>query len=329
MFQRLTSGRDTPDIDWVRSFVKLCGALRNFVKEHFAKGLSWNPSGVPPEQALKDIKIKSPTTSSTAALRESRGSAPPPPPPPLPQFDIPPPPPPPPAGAAKAGPADMGAVFDQLNRGESVTAGLRKVDKSEMTHKNPSLRAQAPVPTRSDSTGRVSPAPGKKPDSLRAKKPSRKELEGNKWSIENFDNESSPLEIDAEKHHSILISRCKATTIRVNGKANAISIDNCGRLDLIVDSLVSSVSIVSSQNFRMQVLGSLPSIELDKVDGAVVYLSAESLGTEVYTSKCTSINITLPPKGEQDDSVECPVPEQIRSWIEGGKVVSEIVKQEG
>jgi adenylyl cyclase-associated protein len=28
-----------------------------------------------------------------------------------------------------------------LNKGEAVTQGLKKVDKSEMTHKNPELRA--------------------------------------------------------------------------------------------------------------------------------------------------------------------------------------------
>ncbi|KAL0575070.1 hypothetical protein ABG067_009068, partial [Albugo candida] len=33
------------------------------------------------------------------------------------------------------------AVFAEINKGSSVTANLRKVDKSEMTHKNPSLRA--------------------------------------------------------------------------------------------------------------------------------------------------------------------------------------------
>lgn len=35
----------------------------------------------------------------------------------------------------------MGAVFSQLNKGEDITKSLRKVDKSEMTHKNPELRA--------------------------------------------------------------------------------------------------------------------------------------------------------------------------------------------
>ncbi len=63
----------------------------------------------------------------------------------------PPPPPPPPVQAASPGSAapsaaGVAAVFADLNRGEEVTKGLRKVDKSEMTHKNPSLRAGNTVP---------------------------------------------------------------------------------------------------------------------------------------------------------------------------------------
>lgn len=77
----------------------------------------------------------------------------------------------------------MGAVFSELNKGEGVTKGLRKVDRSEMTHKNPALRAGSVV---SDSSARgKSPAPGKKPkpESMRVKKPPKKELDGNKWTI--------------------------------------------------------------------------------------------------------------------------------------------------
>lgn len=41
----------------------------------------------------------------------------------------------------------MSAVFAALNQGEGVTKGLKKVDKSEMTHKNPELRASGAVPS--------------------------------------------------------------------------------------------------------------------------------------------------------------------------------------
>ena len=86
----------------------------------------------------------------------------------------------------------LGAVFGELNKGEAVTKGLRKVNADQMTHKNPSLRAGSTVPTRSDSASSISsvsrgksPAPGKKPkpESMRTKKPPTKKLEGNKWII--------------------------------------------------------------------------------------------------------------------------------------------------
>lgn len=71
------------------------------------------------------------------------GGAPPPPPPPPPPVPPPPPGALPPASVAGGG---VAAVFAELNRGTEVTKNLRKVDKSEMTHKNPSLRASSTVP---------------------------------------------------------------------------------------------------------------------------------------------------------------------------------------
>ena len=36
----------------------------------------------------------------------------------------------------------MGAVFGDISKGADVTKGLKKVDRSQMTHKNPELRNQ-------------------------------------------------------------------------------------------------------------------------------------------------------------------------------------------
>jgi adenylyl cyclase-associated protein len=95
---------------------------------------------------------------------------------------------------------------------------------------------------------------------------------------------------------------------------------------LIIDSLVSSVDVIKCPNFAIQVIDTLPTILLDQVDGAIVYLSKESLNTEIFTSKCSSINISLP---VEDDYTENPVPEQMRSYIKNGKVISEIVEHAG
>lgn len=234
----------------------------------------------------------------------------------------------------------MNAVFAQLNQGDTVTSGLRKVDKSQMTHKNPSLRAGSTVPEQSDSQTSLgspinrgkSPAPGKKPkpESMRAKKPPRKDLEGSKWYVEYFDNVSDVIEINAQQSQSILISRCNKTIVKVTGKANAISIDNCNGLSIIVESLVSSLEVIKSTKFALQVDGVVPTLLLDQVDGATVYLSPASINLEVFTSKTTGTNILLPPKeGTDDDTTECPLPEQIKSYVKDGVLVSEIVEHAG
>jgi len=80
----------------------------------------------------------------------------------------------------------------------------------------------------------------------------------------------------------------------------------------------------------VQVDGVVPTVLLDQVDGATIYLSRESMGTEVFTSKSSSVNIVLPPKNETEgDDKECALPEQIRSVIKNGAIVSEIVAHAG
>ena len=135
--------------------------------------------------------------------------------------------------------------------------------------------------------------------------------------------------IEATIVQSILITKCKKTTIQIKGKANAISIDNSPRASIVLDSLVSSIDIIKCPNFALQVMGTLPTILLDQVDSASIYLGPESLGTEIISSKCSSININLPPASEDDDYTEHPVPEQFKTYIKDGKLVSEIVEHAG
>ncbi|KAJ5247495.1 hypothetical protein N7468_002478 [Penicillium chermesinum] len=314
--------KDRTHIQYIQAYYQIFKALGAFLQKHYPKGLTWNnESGVDALEALKQVKSGPASSPAVPSLNVPGGGAPPPPPPP----GIPP------APAPSAPAPDMSAVFDQLNQGEQITSGLRKVDKSEMTHKNPSLRAGSTAPGSSAGRGK-SPAPSKKPkpESMRTKKPPRKDLEGNKWLVENFEAPEGIIEIDAAQNQSILISRCNKTIVKVNGKANAIAIDNCNGLSLIVDSLVSSLDIIKSPKFALQIDGTVPTVLLDQVDGATIYLGQASLATEVFTSKCSAVNIMLPPKeGTDDDTKECPLPEQLKSYIKDGVLVSEIVEHAG
>jgi len=310
--------------------------MTEYVKEHFKTGLTWNnKDGIDVLDAMHQVQsgVATPRASHTT------GAPAPPPPPPLPNLNdngVPTPPPPPPAGGAAKG-GDMTAIFDQLNQGAAVTAGLRKVDKSEMTHKNPALRAGSSVPQRSGSQTSTdsrskSPMPARKPDSLKSKKPGKKELDGNKWIVENFENTGNEIiEIPAELNHSIIISKCSKCIIQVKGKANAISIDNCTGLSLLVQSLVSSIDVIKSPKFAVQVDGVLPTILLDQVDGGQIYLQPASMKSppEIVTSKCSAINIVTPPVGAEDDSRETPLPEQLRSYFQNGRLLTEVVEHAG
>ena len=84
--------------------------------------------------------------------------------------------------------------------------------------------------------------------------------------------------------------------IKVNGKANAISVDNCTSLSLLVESLVSSLDVIKSPKIQVQIDGVVPTVLLDQVDSATLYVSKDSMATEMFTTKCTNVNVVLPPK---------------------------------
>ena len=152
----------------------------------------------------------------------------------------------------------------------------------------------------------------------------------NRVTQENFDKHPTPIEIDVEISHSVLISKCNNTTIILKGKGNAVTIENTNRLSLVVESLVSTVDVVKSQNFALQVMGTIPTVLLDQLDGAQIYLSKESSGTRVYSSKSASINLNVI-SGPEEDYKEIPLPSQICSYFDEdkGDVVNEIVSHAG
>ncbi len=148
----------------------------------------------------------------------------------------------------------MGAVFSQLNQGEGITKALKKVDSSQQTHKNPELRGTAPVPDAGAGAGAGAGAkagPPKipsKPATMRAKKPAKTALEGNKWMIEYHEDNRSIVIDQTELSHTVNIFNCKNCTIQVRGKVNAVSMgESClyGSLSKAVASMDSRLTLTS------------------------------------------------------------------------------------
>ncbi|KAM9896779.1 hypothetical protein OXX79_007276 [Metschnikowia pulcherrima] len=317
--------KDAVHAEWVKSFLAVFDALRTYVKEFHTTGPSWNPKG----KSLKESLAISESTSSDTKLaappaKGTSGGAPPPPPPP----------PAPPANlfedSADSGKAGgLSAVFADLNKGSDVTAGLKKVDKSQMTHKNPELRNQASLQRK--------PTPPKKPSALSTKsnvpqkKPARKELvDGSKWIIENFTSAdaSEPIVIQVEKDQSVFIGKTNGVTIQIKGKGNAVSISETTKTGVVVESLISGVDVIKSLKFGVQVTGVVPLISVDKCEEGSIYLSQESVdaNSQIISSNTTALNINVL---EGQDFKEIPVPEQLSHTIRNGKLVTEVVEHAG
>lgn len=91
------------------------------------------------------------------------------------------------------------------------------------------------------------------------------------------------------------------------------------------------MDVVKANNFALQVLGTVPTVMLDQIDSAQIYLSKESIATKLFTSKSDGINVNILAGGPDDDYKEVPLPSQICSYYseEKGELVSEIVAHAG
>lgn len=97
-----------------------------------------------------------------------------------------------------------------------------------------------------------------------------------------------------------------------------------------MDSAVASLAISASPSFTVQVLGKVPTILVDGTDGGQIYLSRESLDAEIITAKTSAINVSLPVEGEEDGIFEeKAVPEQLKTVVVNGKLVTTIVEHSG
>lgn len=296
---------------WVKTYLGVFEELKTYVKAYHMAGVSWNKDGV---EFGKTDKSKSVAPSP----EKSSGGPPPPPPPPAPPasvFEAQSSPPTEPSGG-------IGAVFAEINQGQDIAKGLKKVDRSLQTHKNPELRGSSSIPDRAP------PPRPKKPNTLKTKKPPRKELVGNKWFIENYENESEPIVLEANIDESVFVGNCSNLLIQVKGKINAVSLNACDSTSIVVDSTISGIELIKCVKFGVQVENTLPQITLDKCDGGNIYMSKESLQAELYTSCSTAVNVNYP-VGDDGDFVEYPLPEQFKHSFGGGKLNSAVFEHAG
>ncbi|XP_071992600.1 adenylyl cyclase-associated protein 1 [Engystomops pustulosus] len=306
---------DKKHVDWVRSYLNIWTELQNYIKENHTTGLSWRKTG--PKAG--------PTISAPCAPSAPKVGPPPPPP-----GGPPPPPPPAPTSAPSDDSVARSQLFAQLNQGENITRALKHVSDDMKTHKNPALKSQSgqvrsgpkpftsPKPTNLGSPA-AKPAPKKEPPVL--------ELEGKKWRVENHDNASNLVISDTELKQVVYVYKCVNSTLQIKGKINSITIDNCKKLGLVFEDAVGIVEIINARDVKVQVLGKVPTISINKTDGCHVYLSKDSLSCEIISAKSSEMNVLVQNSGGEFS--EFPVPEQFKTVWNGAKLVTTVTEIAG
>mgnify|MGYP003329717538 CR=1 FL=1 len=81
---------------------------------------------------------------------------------------------------------------------------------------------------------------------------------------------------------------------------------------------MSGVEIINCQSVKVQVMGLVPNVQVDKTDGFHMYLSDASVNCQFITAKSSEMNISL--VNADGDPTEVPIPEQFRTvWNEKTK----------
>ena len=358
---------------WLRELRALAMALKEHVKVTAPQGPAWGVG----------------VGSAAAAAAAAPPPPPPPPPPQPQQQQSqqrraappPPPPPPPPGGpgsllkkeaAAPAAPAPssggggMAAVLAAIaSKGDGATKGLRRVT-DDMKSKNRSGAVPATTSTSSPAIAGASgaaaaaaPAAAAASSSSRRLPPPRLACEqGRKWVVENYrgtgaqanHDSSLPIVVDgANAKQPVYVFGCSDVVVKIMGKVNAVSVDNCSRAAVEVDGgVVASVEAVNSKNIILKNDAGLVSTwALDKCSGVSLILSRASLegDAQVTTAQCSEVNIVLPEEeregrggndcygGDGDEGnggpTELPVPEQFVTRLVAGKLVTEPVAHSG
>ncbi|TPX32155.1 hypothetical protein SmJEL517_g04715 [Synchytrium microbalum] len=279
--------KDKSYVDWANSFVQILNELQTYVKKCHTTGLVWNPKGGDAKSAPGSSAPVVAAAATTAAV------------------------------AAVTGPA----LFSELNKEGSVTAGLRKVDKSEMTHKNPDLRATSVVPA-------AAVVPKAAPVAAAPTKPAKFALEGAKWAVENQVNNPNLVIDNADIKQSVYIYNCQNSTVQIKGKIKAVVLDNCKKVGVVMDTILSTADIVNCKSVQVQITGTCPTLNIDKTDGIQVFLSKTALGVEILTAKSSEMNVSFE-GGADGDFVEKPIVEQFKTVIKNGVLITQSVEHSG
>jgi len=125
----------------------------------------------------------------------------------------------------------------------------------------------------------------------------------------------------AEPKQVVYIYKLDNCVVKINQKVNAISVDGCKKTAIVFQSAISSIEIINSSSIDVQCINSVPSYTIDKCSGVNIYLSKAGLDCEITTAKSDAMNVLIPGEVE-GDLVEMAIPEQFKTIVKNGKLLT-------
>lgn len=299
--------KDPDHVEWAKALKELyLPGLREYVKAFYPLGPVWNPNG----KVATCVVSKAPAKSAPAPAPA------PPPPPPASLFSSDSP------QASSSRPKQgMAAVFQELNSGKPVTAGLRKVT-NDMKTKNRTDRTG--VVAASEKEGRTG-----SPSFSKAGPPKFELQMGRKWAVENQIGKKNLVIDECDAKQSVYVFGCKDSVLQIQGKVNNITVDKCTKMGVVFTDVVAACEIVNCSGVEVQCQGSAPTISVDNTAGCQLYLSKDALGASITTAKSSEINVLVPGTEPDGDWGEHALPQQYIHVYKDGQFVTTPVSHSG
>jgi len=210
-------------------------------------------------------------------------------------------------------------------------------------HKNPTTCATT-TESKSTTTTTTAPAETTKPKKKKKKpkygggpsKPAPTEATKGKrganvcWILENFVEKTEKTititttgESDLVDISNIKVQGRGQLLIKIVGKCNKLLINQAQKVAIVCENnVVSIIEIVRCKKLKFQALGACPTIQLSKSEDCTFYLPRDFIkrgattGLDFFTEECNGINISHAGATEDDDQVEVPLPNQIKTIVD-------------
>jgi len=83
---------------------------------------------------------------------------------------------------------------------------------------------------------------------------------------------------------TFMITKCRDTTIVIQGKCKNIVMNECFNVKVVFDSVLATFEIINGKKITVQVQEQLPYLTIEKSESVNVYLQDPAKGVEIHST---------------------------------------------